>query len=63
MMSVADGFIAPIPDLLSLAGEARMNLPGRAAGNWSWRLSAGALTPELAARWRELAVTYDRCTG
>jgi len=61
MMSVADGFIAPIPDLLSLGGEARMNLPGRAAGNWGWRLASGALTPELAARWRALAVLYSRC--
>lgn len=61
MMSVADGFIAPIPDLLSLGGEARMNLPGRAAGNWSWRLPPGALTPALAERWRALAVIYGRC--
>lgn len=61
MMSVADGFIAPMTDLLSLGTEARMNLPGRAAGNWSWRLPAGALTPELASRWRGLAVMSGRC--
>ncbi len=61
MMSVADGFIAPITDLLALGGEARMNLPGRPSGNWSWRLLPGQLTPELAARWRGLAVICERC--
>jgi 4-alpha-glucanotransferase len=44
-------------DVLGLGGEARMNMPGRAAGSWSWRLRAGALTPELAKRLR--AVTEE----
>jgi 4-alpha-glucanotransferase len=30
--------IAPLQDLLNLGAEARMNLPGRASGNWRWRL-------------------------
>jgi len=25
-----------------------MNTPGTSSGNWSWKLPAGALTPELA---------------
>src|SRR5262249_14456555 len=29
--------IAPLQDLLNLGSEARMNVPGRAEGNWSWR--------------------------
>ena len=29
--------IAPLQDLLNLGAEARMNIPGRAEGNWSWR--------------------------
>ncbi|HEX4665041.1 MAG TPA: 4-alpha-glucanotransferase [Chthoniobacterales bacterium] len=28
--------IAPLQDLLNLGAEARMNVPGRAEGNWSW---------------------------
>jgi 4-alpha-glucanotransferase len=28
---------APLQDLLNLGAEARMNVPGRAEGNWSWR--------------------------
>jgi 4-alpha-glucanotransferase len=29
--------IAPLQDLLNLGAEARMNVPGRAGGNWRWR--------------------------
>jgi 4-alpha-glucanotransferase len=39
-------------DVLGLGNEARMNVPGRAGGNWRWRLEPGALTPALAARLR-----------
>jgi 4-alpha-glucanotransferase len=31
--------IAPLQDLLNLGAEARMNVPGRAEGNWGWRCS------------------------
>ncbi|HEX4033657.1 MAG TPA: 4-alpha-glucanotransferase [Solirubrobacteraceae bacterium] len=37
-------------DVLGLGAAARMNTPGRARGNWRWRLQAGALTPALARR-------------
>jgi 4-alpha-glucanotransferase len=39
-------------DVLGLGSAARMNTPGRAAGAWKWRMSAGALTPSLARRLR-----------
>ncbi|MGD1050324.1 MAG: 4-alpha-glucanotransferase [Solirubrobacteraceae bacterium] len=39
-------------DVLGLGDEARMNMPGRAAGNWHWRMAPDALTPELARRLR-----------
>lgn len=29
--------IAPLQDILNLGTEARMNVPGQAAGNWGWR--------------------------
>jgi 4-alpha-glucanotransferase len=29
--------IAPLQDVLNLGTEARMNVPGRAEGNWRWR--------------------------
>jgi 4-alpha-glucanotransferase len=59
-MSVADVSIVPLQDLLGLDSTARMNTPGRAAGNWSWRFEDGALTPELGARLRETTEIYGR---
>jgi 4-alpha-glucanotransferase len=41
--SVAELAIVPLQDLLALGSEARMNMPGRAAGNWAWRYSAEVL--------------------
>ncbi len=60
MASVADTVLIPLQDVLGLGSEARMNLPGRPNGNWRWRFTAGALTPELAARLKRLTALYDR---
>jgi 4-alpha-glucanotransferase len=60
LASVADIAIVPVQDLLGLGSEARMNLPGRPAGNWKWRLTSGQLTPALALRLGELALIYER---
>ena len=48
--SAADTFVAPLQDLLGLGSEARMNTPGRASGNWSWRFSWEQLTDAIRAR-------------
>ncbi len=47
-------------DILGLGNEARMNVPGRAGGNWRWRLAPGALTPALARRLREVTQESGR---
>jgi 4-alpha-glucanotransferase len=52
--------IVPAQDVLGLGSEARMNLPGSAAGSWRWQMDAGALTPELGARLRDAAAESDR---
>jgi 4-alpha-glucanotransferase len=49
-------------DVLGLGNEARMNMPGRAGGNWRWRLEPGALTPALAARLRRATESAGRVT-
>ncbi len=59
--SVADIAIAPLQDLLGAGSEARMNLPGRASGNWRWRFRAEALSDALRDRLHELATLYGRC--
>jgi 4-alpha-glucanotransferase len=48
--------VVPAQDVLGLGNEARMNRPGEAAGNWSWRLEPGELTAAHAA-WLRAAAT------
>jgi 4-alpha-glucanotransferase len=45
--SVSALAIAPLQDLLNLGKGTRMNVPGRADGNWSWRASE-----DLLSSWR-----------
>ncbi len=49
--------VAPLQDLLNLGTAARMNVPGRAEGNWRWRLAdlglADVAFSELEVRTRE----------
>jgi len=58
--SVAGLAVAPLQDLLSLGGEARMNVPGTATGNWRWRLLPDQLPDALLDRLAELTATYGR---
>jgi len=60
LASVADSAVVPLQDVLGLGSEARMNLPGRASGNWAWRYTADQLTPEIQERLGELTETYGR---
>lgn len=55
--------VVPAQDLLGLGNEARMNFPGRAGGNWRWRLEPGRLTGELADRLREATRAAGRLPG
>jgi 4-alpha-glucanotransferase len=59
-MSVADTAIIPMQDVLGLGGEARMNLPGTAEGNWCWRLLPDMLTEQIKAKLKELTAIYGR---
>lgn len=58
--SVADLVLYPVQDLLELGSEARMNIPSRATGNWSWRCPENALTAELAQKLAALSEVTDR---
>lgn len=58
--SVAQVAVVPAQDLLGLGSEGRMNTPAVANGNWSWRVSEGSWTPELAAALAVLVETTDR---
>jgi 4-alpha-glucanotransferase len=58
--SVAGAAVAPLPDVLDLGSEARMNQPGRPAGNWGWRLRDGVLTDAVLGRLADLTELYGR---
>jgi 4-alpha-glucanotransferase len=60
LMSVADAVIIPLPDILGLGGEARMNIPATTTGNWRWRFTFDMLTDEIKDRLRELTKLYGR---
>ncbi|WP_186564728.1 4-alpha-glucanotransferase [Lawsonibacter celer] len=53
--------VAPLQDLLGLGADARMNAPGTmGAQNWSWRVRAEALNPDVAGRLLRMTRTYRR---
>ena len=60
MGSVARYAIFPLQDALGLDSDSRMNTPGTAMGNWSWRYTEEMLTPGLAKDLNELTVLYGR---
>jgi 4-alpha-glucanotransferase len=58
--SVAALAIAPLQDLLNLGPEARMNVPGRAEGNWTWRCTEEMLCAPAFDSLRDLTRTSNR---
>lgn len=60
LASVCDTAILAAQDLLALDGHARMNVPGRAEGNWGWRLPSLPIHPEITGRLRTLIQLYGR---
>jgi 4-alpha-glucanotransferase len=58
--SVAAVSIAPLQDLLNLGRESRMNVPGRAEGNWSWRCTEDMLSDRAFEWLRDLTKKSHR---
>jgi 4-alpha-glucanotransferase len=58
--SVAAISIAPLQDLLNLGKEARMNVPGSADGNWSWRCAQDILSDRAFEWLRDLTKRSNR---
>ena len=61
--SVADTAVIPLQDILGLDSSARMNLPGKAEGNWKWRFQKGQLDRQVQDRYAELTALYSRWNG
>jgi 4-alpha-glucanotransferase len=47
-------------DVLGLGSAARMNTPGKASGNWRWKLAPGQLTVAHAERLRAVTAESGR---
>ena len=62
MSSRANLGIIPMQDLLGLDEKSRMNIPGKPAGNWRWRLGKGMLDIRVARRMNRLAAVTGRLT-
>jgi len=60
MKSVANLCIFPVQDILGLDGNARMNIPGTAKGNWRWRMEDNRLGSELVMRLNKETRTFNR---
>lgn len=60
--SVAALAIAPLQDVLNLGAEARMNVPGRADGNWAWRATEDMLS-DHAFDWLRVLTERSRRTA
>jgi 4-alpha-glucanotransferase len=58
--SVAAVSMAPLQDLLNLGPETRMNVPGRADGNWRWRCTEAMLADRSFEWLRELTKRSNR---
>jgi 4-alpha-glucanotransferase len=52
--------MAPLQDLLNLGAEGRMNVPGRADGNWAWRCTAEQLASPTFQSFAEVTSGANR---
>lgn len=60
LASVSELAVIPVQDFLGLCAQARMNIPGKAEGNWEFRLDEGMLSAELGQQIRHLVQVYGR---
>lgn len=58
--SVANIVVIPLQDILNLDNSARMNYPGKPAGNWTWRFTSNQINGELAEKYHKLVKIYSR---
>ncbi len=60
LSSVAETAIIPMQDILELDTKSRMNIPGTASGNWSWRFRWKQIKRLQKRRLKELTAKYNR---
>ncbi len=60
MQSVAKVTVFPVQDVLGLDEKARVNVPGKAEDNWTWRLQPEQFTAEDVTRLGAITELYGR---
>lgn len=60
LQTVSQMAVVPMQDILELGGEHRMNVPGTAEGNWSWRFDWDMLADDSAEKLKRLNDLYGR---
>lgn len=60
LSSIADLAVFPVQDILGYAGKFRMNTPGKASNNWTWKLMPDRLTPEVMKQLKKMCLLYNR---
>lgn len=63
LLSVANQAIIPLQDVLGYGSDCRMNTPGKAEDNWSWRYREGSLSGEVRDRLRSLTDLSNRASS
>ena len=66
MQSVADVAIFPMQDILGLGAASKMNVPGVANGNWSWRMlpdAVGGQGDGVGKQLLDMTILYGRGTA
>ncbi len=58
--SHADTVILPIQDLLGYGSDTRLNIPGKADGNWQYRVTREQINSISKQRWKKLNYIYRR---
>lgn len=58
--SVADTLIMPVQDILRYGADTRMNVPGRADGNWMYRVTKDQLMNVDIKTYKKLSSLYKR---
>lgn len=61
--STAKYAVFPLQDLFGLDSTARMNTPGKAAGNWAWRYTSDMLSDGFAGQLKETCQLFGRTGG
>ena len=52
--------ILPVQDLLKYGSDTRLNIPGKADGNWQYRMTREQLQSIDRSYWRRLNQLYSR---